>query len=45
LEALRLSFADTLWYCTDPTVVDVPVKEMLSKEYAAERRKKISKDK
>ncbi|XP_064641150.1 glutathione hydrolase-like YwrD proenzyme [Lineus longissimus] len=44
IESLRLSFADTLWYVTDPTVVDVPVKGMLSKEYAAERRKKISKN-
>jgi gamma-glutamyltranspeptidase/glutathione hydrolase len=39
IEASRLAFADRSAYVADPEFVDVPVSGLLSKAYAAERRK------
>src|SRR6185436_16685364 len=38
IEATKLAFADRNRYIADPTVVKVPVAELLSKEYATKRR-------
>jgi gamma-glutamyltranspeptidase / glutathione hydrolase len=44
IEALRLAFADTRWYVADPATNPAPLAELLSKGYAAERRKLIHAD-
>lgn len=41
LEASRLAFADRNAYLADPEYVDAPVAGLLSKDYAAQRRKLI----
>jgi len=42
IEALRLAFADARWYISDPTFNQIPLEQLLSKEYAAERRALIN---
>ena len=42
IEAVRLAFADARAYIADPTRARVPVAALLSKGYAAERRRLIS---
>jgi gamma-glutamyltranspeptidase/glutathione hydrolase len=42
IEAMRLAFADARWYVSDPTYFNIPLKELLSKAYADERRKLIN---
>ena len=41
IEAAKLAFADRERYYADPKFVDVPLKKLLSKEYADERRQLI----
>jgi gamma-glutamyltranspeptidase/glutathione hydrolase len=41
VEALKLAYADRDTYYGDPKFVKVPMERLLSKEYAAERRKQI----
>jgi gamma-glutamyltranspeptidase/glutathione hydrolase len=45
VEAKKLAFADRARFYADPDFVKTPVKGLLSKDYAAERRKLISMDK
>jgi len=41
IESMRLAFADTSWYVADPATNPAPLEGLLSKEYAAERRRLI----
>ena len=41
IEAMKLAFADVQRHVADPERVDIPVKALLSKDYAAERRQLI----
>jgi gamma-glutamyltranspeptidase/glutathione hydrolase len=45
IEAMRLAFADGRWFITDPDVEDIPLKSLLSKEYAKNRSKLINEQK
>jgi gamma-glutamyltranspeptidase/glutathione hydrolase len=42
IEALRLAFADARWYISDPQFNNIPISQLLSKEYAADRRNLIN---
>ena len=42
IESLRLAFADTRWYVTDPAFSNIPVNDLLSMEYAKERASLIN---
>ncbi|HET7871313.1 MAG TPA: gamma-glutamyltransferase [Terriglobales bacterium] len=44
IEAMKLAYADLYRYNADPKVAKVPVKGLLSKQYAAERAAKIDPD-
>jgi gamma-glutamyltranspeptidase / glutathione hydrolase len=44
IEAMRLAFADTRWYVADSAFNPAPLEWLLSKDYAAERRKLIHLD-
>jgi gamma-glutamyltranspeptidase/glutathione hydrolase len=45
VEAKKLAFADRAKYYADPAFAKVPTRELISKEYAAQRRKLIQPDK
>ncbi|PSN55464.1 putative gamma-glutamyltransferase YwrD [Blattella germanica] len=44
IEALKLSFADSIYFVSDPDQMSVPTMQLLDKNYAAQRRELISTD-
>ena len=44
VESMRLGYADALQYVADPRMADVPIQEMVSKDYASKRRGAINVD-
>lgn len=42
IEAMRLAFADARWYIADPQFTNLPIYQLLSKTYAADRRQLIN---
>ena len=42
IEAIKLGFVDTTWYCADSSKVEVPLDWLLSKDYATKRRSLIN---
>lgn len=45
IEALKIAFADSRWWVTDPDLMTVKPTEMISRPYLAERAKLFNKDK
>lgn len=45
IEALRIAFVDAAWWVTDPDYMPVKAKELISREYLAERAKLFNKEK
>ena len=43
IESLRLAFADANYYVADPEKAKIPLRDLLSKEYAKERAALIDK--
>jgi gamma-glutamyltranspeptidase/glutathione hydrolase len=44
IESMRLAFADARYYVADPVFNPAPLDELLSKDYAAQRRRLVSAD-